>query len=193
MKHIGIVVASFTLLLNGCAMKDRQQETPPEVALEPVVVYQSLGTTSLLTCLNDSRNIGRGAFDFNYEAAERDMQEAKDTDRLRFICLSFNEKADQKQFKKGLEALAQYVADHPDSGEDLLGLQVLAERLNQEIVNRWSAWKSLLNDKKKLSAEVDSLRSSLEAAQAKNDELQKQIEQLKNIEEIIKRREVEQR
>lgn len=191
-SRIAIVLAAL-LLLNGCAMKDRPQDPPPEVALEPVVVYQSLGTTYLLSCLSDSKNIGRGAFDFSYEAAERDMQEGKDTDRLRFICLSFNEKADQKQFKKGLEALAQYVADHPDSGEDLLGLQVLAERLNQEIINRWGAWKSLLNDKKKLSAEVESLRSSLEAALAKNDELQQQIEQLKKIEEIIKRREVEQR
>ena len=60
-------------------------------------------------------------------------------------------------------------------------------------VNRWSAWKSLLNDKKELKAEVESLRKELKAKiESLNitvEEQQKQIEQLKNIENIIKSRE----
>lgn len=173
------------VMLNGCAKK-QQQPPPPEVDLEPVVVYQSLGTNYLLSCLNDSKSIGRGAFDFNFEIAEKELQDGKDTDKLRFICLSFNEKADHKQFKQGLTVLEQYIKEHPDAGEDILGFQVLAERLNQEIMNRWSAWRTLLNDKKKLGAEVESLRF-------RNEELQKQIEDLKNIDDIIKSRETEQR
>lgn len=172
------------VMSGGCAIKQQQQL--PEVALEPIVVYQSLATNYLLSCLNDSKNIGRGAFDFNFEVAEKELQDGKDTDTLRFICLSLNEKADHKQFKRGLEVLEQYIKEHPNAGEDILGFQVLADRLNQEILNRWSAWRTLLNDKKKLSAEVESLR-------LRNEELQKQIEQLKNIDDIMKSRETEQR
>ena len=59
---------------------------------------------------------------------------------------------------------------------------MLVDRLDEEIVNRWSAWKSLLNDKKELKAKVESLKVTIE-------EQQKQIDQLKNIENIIKSRE----
>lgn len=193
MKRTVIVLAGMILLLSGCGNKAAQRESPPEVALEPVVVYQSLGTTYLLSCLHDAKDIGRGAFDMSFETAEKESQSGKDMDKLRFICLSLNEKADQKQFKKGLQVLAQYIDDHPDTGEDLRGFQVLAERLDQEVSNRWGAWKSLLSDKKKLTAEVESLRLSLEETQAANEALQKQIEQLKNIDDIIKRREAEQK
>ena len=188
-----ILLLACMVMLCGCGKKVQQQQPPPEADLEPIVVYQSLGANYLLSCINDSKNIGRGAFDFNFEMAEKELPGGQDMDRLRFICLSFNEKADQKQFKQGLTVLEQYIEDHPDSGEDIQGFQVLADRLNQEIMNRWSAWKTLLNDKKKLAEEVESLRLSLAAAQVKNDELQKQIEQLKNIDDIIKSREADQR
>ncbi|MHB8789167.1 MAG: coiled-coil domain-containing protein [Desulfobulbaceae bacterium] len=180
------------VMLGGCA-KQQQPPPPPEVALEPIVVYQSLGTNYLLSCLHDSKDIGRGAFDFNFEVAEKELQDGKDTDTLRFICLSLNEKADHKQLKRGLEVLEQYIKEHPDAGEDVLGVQILADRLNQEILNRWSAWRTLLNDKKKLSAEVESLSAEAESLRLRNEELQKQIEQLKNIDDIMKSRETEQR
>jgi len=182
-KNVLLLVCA--VMLSSCC-KSGQQQPPPEAALEPIIVYQSLGTSYLLSCLNDSKDIGRGEFDFNFEMAEKDLQGGQDMDKLRFICLSFNEKADHKQFKQGLMVLEQYIDEHPDSGEDIHGFQVLADRLNQEILNRWSAWKTLLNDKKKLTAEVESLR-------VKNDELQNQIEQLKNIDDIIKSRETDQR
>jgi hypothetical protein len=189
-KHI--LFLFFVVMLSSCAKNDCQQHTP-EADLEPIVVYQSFGTNYLLTCLNESKNIGRGEFDINFEMAEKDLQSGKDIDKLRFICLSFNEKADHMQFKEGMIALERYIDDHPDSGEEIHGFQVLADRLNQEIMNRWSAWKTLLNDKKKLVSEVESLRLNLETAQIKNDELQQQIEQLKNIDNIIKSRETDQR
>ena len=51
------------------------------------------------------------------------------------------------------------------------------------IKNKWSSWKTLLNDKKALKAEVQSLN-------AKIMEMQQQIEQLKKIEDIIESREI---
>ena len=62
------------------------------------------------------------------------------------------------------------------------GFLVLVDRLDEEILNRWSAWKSLLNDKKELKAKVESLQVKIVAQQH-------QIEQLKNIENIMKTRE----
>lgn len=192
MKNCILVLVCF-VMLNSCTNKNCREQVPPEADLVPIVVYQSLGTYYLLSCLNDAKNIGRGEFDVNFEMAEKDLQNGQDMTKLRFICLSFNEKADHKQFKQGMTVLKQYIDEHPDSGEEMHGLQVLADRLNQEIMNRWSAWKTLLNDNKKLIAEVESLRLSLEAAQRKNDEQQKQIEQLKNIDGIMKSRENNQR
>ena len=114
--------------------------------------------------------------------AEEALKQERKLDMLRFICLSLNEKADYKQFKHGTEAFDQFLVDFPESGDDMHGLRILVNQLDEEILNRWSAWKSLLNDKKELKAEVESLNVKIE-------EQQKQIEQLKNIENIIKSRE----
>ena len=90
-----------------------------------------------------------------------------------------------KKFKHGSNVLKQYFVEHPDLGKDLQGIRILIDRLDDEIMNRWSVWKSLLNDKKELNVEVESLK-------VKIDEQQKQIDQLKNIENIIKSREAKQ-
>ncbi len=71
----------------------------------------------------------------------------------------------------------KYIVEHPNSPDDIQGFQILVNRLDVEMMTKWSAWKSLLEDKKELMAEIE--------------ELQKQIEQLKNIENIIKSREPE--
>lgn len=186
MKKI-ILLLVCAVLLSSCSKKNWQQEAFQDADLVPEADQPS-GASFLLECINDSKNIGRSEFDINFEMATKDLQSGQDIDKLRFICLSFNEKADHKQFKQGMVVLGQYIDEHPDSSEEIHGFQVLAIRLNQEIINRWSAWKTLLNDKKKLTAEVEMLRLSLETAQARNDELLQQIEQLKNIDKIIKSR-----
>lgn len=193
MKKYIILLLVCVVLLSSCSKKNWQQQDDLDADFVPIDADQTLGTSFLLACINDSKNIGRGEFDVNFEMATKDLQSGQDMDQLRFICLSFNEKADHKQFKQGLTVLKQYIDEHPESGEDMQGFQVIADRLNQEIINRWSAWKTLLNDKKKLAAEVESLRISLETAEARNNELQNQIEQLKNIDTLIKSREKRQR
>lgn len=150
---------------------------------EPIVVYPSFTSNYLLSCLNDMRTLSRKEFDSEFELAEVGLEYGRKLDKLRFICLTINDKADYKQFKHGMKVLEQYFADNPDSGEEMEGFRYLVDRLDEEILNRWSAWKSLLNDKKELKAEVVSLKARIE-------ELSDQIEQLKNIENIIKSREM---
>ena len=150
--------------------------------IEPIVVYPSLGSNYLLSCLIDMQTLERQDFDSKFEMTLAALQDGQNLDKLRFICLSLNDKADYKQFQHGTQVLDQYLADHPDSGADMQGIRLLIDRLDEEIINRWSAWKSLLNDRKELKAKVESLKVTTE-------EQQKQIEQLKNIENIIKSRE----
>jgi hypothetical protein len=167
--------------LYGCTeLRPSGQETARP--LEPVIVYPSFGSNYLLSCLSDMHSLGRQDFDAKFELAEAALQHGRELETLHFICLSLNEKADYKQFQHGTKVLEHYLENQPDSTADMQGFLVLVDRLDKEIVNRWSAWKSLLNDKEELKAKVESLKVTIE-------ELQKQIDQLKNIENIIKSRE----
>ncbi len=150
--------------------------------IEPIIVFPSLGSNYLLSCLVDMHLLERPDFDSKFELSASSLEHGSNLDKLRFICLSLNEKADYKQFKHGTEVLDKYLADHTESDADTQGIRLLISRLDEEIINRWSAWKSLLNDKIELKAKVESLKVTIE-------EQQKQIEQLKNIENIIKNRE----
>jgi len=161
--------------------------------VEPIVVFPSRDSNYLLSCLGDTQTLKRQDFDSQFKLAASNLPHGQELDKLHFICLSLNEKADYKQFKHGTRILDQYLADHPDSGTDMQGIRLLLARLDEEIINRWSAWKSLLNDKKELKTQVKSLKKELkiqvDSLKVTIEEQQKQIEQLKNIENIIKSRE----
>ena len=142
----------------------------------------------------------------NFKMAEDVLLRGNDLDKLNFICLSLHAKADYRQFKQGTRVLEQYVTEHPESQSDIKGLQILVDRLDKEIITKWSAWKSLLEENDELKAKVESSRGKLAQDQVLIEKLQKQlaqdqvligelqnqIEQLKNIENIIKSRETEQ-
>lgn len=179
-----ILLCCCTALLGGCA--ELKPHKPYEwERLEPIVVLSSFSSDYLLSCLSDMQTLESQDFDAKFEMAEAGLVHERKLDKLRFICLSLNDKADYKQFKQGVTVLEQYVENYPDSEEDMQGFRILVNRLDEEIQNRWGAWKSLLNDKKVLTAEVESLK-------VKIDEQQKQIEELKNIENIMKSRETDQ-
>ncbi|MFA7454499.1 MAG: hypothetical protein WCZ10_08560, partial [Desulfobulbaceae bacterium] len=118
-------------------------------------------------------------------------EQGADLDSLRFVCLSLNAHADVDQFRRGLEVFDRYLRDHPDAGNDMLGLRLLLGRLDEEVRNGWSARQTLLGEKKELQEQLALLQGSLEQVELKNIELQNQIEQLKNIEHIIKSRETD--
>ena len=183
MKKYILLFCSIALL-SGCAelgLHGPESGRP----LEPIIVYPSFSSNYLLSCLSDMRTLDRKEFDAKFKLAEEGLKQRRFLDQLHFICLSINEKADYKQFKHGMKFLDQYFEDYPESGDDMQGFRFLVDRLDEDILNRWSAWKSLLNDKKELNVEVASLEARIE-------ELIKQIEQLKNIENIIKSREIGQ-
>lgn len=173
--------------MGGCVQPGQHRVKDDEI-LDPVIVFRSFSSYYVLSCLNDSQNMNREEFDAAFKAAEAGLEHGTDLDTLRFVCLSMNAQAGYEQFQQGTKVYEQYLQEHPDSGSDMQGLWVLVSRLDEEIKNKWSAWKTLLQEKKELRDQVESLQGSLEQAEIKNIELRNQIEQLKNIENIIKSR-----
>lgn len=149
-------------------------------------------THYLLSCLNDIHDLGQEDFAAEFKRASDKLKRGGDLAKMQFICLSLHENADYEQFKEGAKVLEQYITDHPGTPGDVHGFQILVNQLDVAMMTKWSAWKSLLNDKKELTAEVKSLQEKHEQDQALIEELNKQIEQLKNIEKIIKSRETGQ-
>ena len=173
------------LLLAGCAELKQYSSASGDIPEPKAANY-------LLTCLNDIQDIGPEEFAANFEMAENGLQRGRDQDKLRFICLSLHADADYQQLKKGTSVLEQYITEQTNSSDDIKGFQILVDRLDVAIITKWSAWKSLNEDKKALSTEVESLQEKLEQDEVLIEELQKQIEQLKNIENIIESRETDQ-
>ncbi len=176
------------LILSGCAEFGRNR-IEAGGTMDPTVVFRPTDCSYVLSCLSDLKSVRGKEFDLHFNAAEKRLASGDDKDKLRLICLALNRRADYKQFKKGMEVLGQYIEDHPESGQDLQGLKSLVDRLDQAKINRWIARKKLLDRQDELETENEHLKSELAQAQVKIRELQNQIEQLKNIENIIKNRE----
>ncbi len=182
-------------LLSGCVAANRQMAETNE-QLEPTVVFRPAAGSYILSCLEDLSSIRSKEFNDFFQSAEGQLSNGSDEDTLRFICLSLSVKANYKQFKQGTEALEQYIVDHPDSREEMVGLLGLISRLDQAKIARWSGRKKLLDEKEELEGEVATLQAEIKTLQAESEqdkvriqELRNQIEQLKNIENIIKNRE----
>ena len=111
-------------------------------------------------------------------------------------CLGLHERATARQLRRSIELLQAQAEARPDEAASLHGLLALLRRLDRERVARWAQQRKAFEGRKKLSEEKVQLseRLALLEQQAEQDrvrieELQKQIEQLKNIETIIKNRE----
>ncbi len=194
MKTI-IFLFCCSITLGGCVAVQRQTGELDNL-LEPTVVFHATDGSSILSCLNDIGSLRSREFNRYFQEAETRVNEGKDEDKLRFICLSLNDKASYRQFKQGVALLKQYIKEHPDSREELSGLMSLIDRLDKAKVTRWSGRKKMLDEKEELEAEVASLQARVEALLREHEqdavkiqELRNQIEQLKNIENIIKNRE----
>jgi hypothetical protein len=172
-------------------VQPKQYRSEEKEIMDPVIVFRSFSGYYILSCLQDSLDMDRQEFDRRFATAESASEQGADLDSLRFVCLSLNAHADVDQFRRGLEVFDRYLRDHPDAGNDMLGLRLLLGRLDEEVRNGWSARQTLLGEKKELQEQLALLQGSLEQVELKNIELQNQIEQLKNIEHIIKSRETD--
>jgi len=182
------------LLLSSCAggfgmrpSSDQSQES---------VVSSSTGADTILSCLAEHQAMSRKDFKAAYKTASVQAAGGAEEGVLRLICLSLHEYASCKQFKYGTDTLVKYIKDHPDDAARLQGIHVLMQRIDKEKIVKWAQSNKNLDEKEGLEAENKELSERNEALekgaaqdQERIRELQKQIEQLKDIENIIKNRE----
>jgi len=190
-----VIMAALAVLAQGCAGRYGNQALPDRQTA--TVVFRPADAEAVLSCLGAQRKMTRKEFKAAYaEAAERFAQSKEDAAARDLICLGLHAHAGYKQFKAGMEHLALYIRNHPDSAPGLQGLSVLMQRIDREKNIRWAQSNKTTDEKEGLESENKDLaerNEQLEQAAAQDrhraNELQNQIEQLKNIENIIKNRE----
>jgi len=188
------LVVLTSLVLSGCA-GDFWKKSSTDQPKEPVV-YCPTDANTILSCLAANQKLSRKEFKAEYKVVAAKAVEGTDADTLHLICLSLHEYATYKEFKAGTETLAQYIKGHPEAAAILQGIHVLMQRIDKEKIVKWAQSNKNLDEKEGLAIENkellernEVLEKAAEQDQARIRELQQQIEQLKNIENIIKNRE----
>ena len=183
----GIVICGCVA---GCVPQKPPAPTPPRV------VIRESGTVAILSCLDETRSLSRRELRAAYDAADKQPETGTESAIHRLACLSFHERATLQQFRRGLELLTTYAETHPEEAAGLNGLLALLWRLDRERGAGWVHRRKFLKDEEKLKTEnsrlaerVREIEQQAVQDQARIKELEQQIEQLKNIENIIKKRE----
>ena len=194
MNKVCLVVALLSgLLVSGCAgmFGGRDDEQPKER-----LVVQVSEADTILMCLASQEKLTRKEFAGMYKTAVADATRGESADMLRVVCLSLHRYASYKQFKDGKEMLAQYLKKHPESTSSLQGLLLLIQRIDREKIVKKVESNKIIDEKEGLETENrdliernETLEKNASQDQERIKELQQQIEQLKNIESIIKKRE----
>ncbi|MDX9835866.1 MAG: hypothetical protein RBT36_11750 [Desulfobulbus sp.] len=168
----------------------------PAAPAAPTVVLQESTVSVILSCLEENRDLSRQDQRSAYADLEKQANSGADTQTLRLACLGLHERATYRQFRRSIELVTGWTTARPDEATSLNGLLAVLKWLDRERVARWMQHREQAAEKKKLTAENAQLteRIGLFELQAEQDrvrigELQQQIEQLKNIENIIKTRE----
>ena len=209
MMRLGLF-ACVLVLLGGCAQWIAPPPQPPGSSIEPTVIFRSGDGDFILSCIERTKNMRAKDFRTTYARMAAHLNDGSDEDILRFICLSLNKRADYKQFQQGMTALSRYLDKHADNEDGLRGLQILLRRLEQATVRQWRIKEKLEarikqleeqntqlkqpaavssdEEKEQLRQEIERLLAQIQQDNGRIQELQKQIEQLKNIENIIKNR-----
>lgn len=189
--HLVVVVMSL-MLVGGCSGTGKTVSGSPR----EVPVVQATEADIILVCLNSNEKLSRKDFNAAYKTAKDEVSRAENADKLRLVCLSLHQQASYRQFKEGLEVLSHYIKEHPAATPALQGLMTLMQRIDREKIVKWAQSSKRMDEKEGLEAENrelqernEMLERSTAQDQARIKELQQQIEQLKNIESIIKNRE----
>lgn len=188
MKKISVIVAILMLLLTaGCVQTGYQSGAGSSVA--PAVVFEPSESFYLLSCVDELQGLKRkDLVSYSAEVENKIAQGSEDV-LFKYICLSLLPRADYKRFKKGKKLLSQYIEDHSDAPGDLRGLLVLIRQLDKAYRGNFSGLIKIREERDRLAARVTELELEARQGQGQIQELQRQIDQLRNIENIIKNRE----
>ena len=188
-----MILGLVCLLSSGCAPR-RSQQVPE--ASQPGMVVRPTSTETVLACVQETRTLSRAAFKEAYAATSKPaVVDNNSSASLRHVCLSLNGFARYRQFKAGIETLEAFLANHPEEAGGMKGLLLLMQRMDKEKAAKWNQQSRWIEERDGLAEENKALlerNSQLEKTVAEDQgqirDLQTQIEQLKNIENIIKHR-----
>ncbi len=154
---------------------------------------------SVFSCLNSISSYTAEEVSKEFSLVEQKVEDGVNGEDLRLVCLSLHPEIRYDQFRKGVVVLEDMVTGGglPDkSVEGLSALLSLVYRLDKAKIAKWQSRKKILAERDKLAEEKSSLQAEnkiladkLKREQIKAKELQAQIEELKNIEKIINKRE----
>lgn len=185
-----ILVASLSL--SGCAALFGKGSEQAQEATVP----RATETDVILACVAENKKFSRTTFNEAYKTALADATRPENAELPPLVCLSLHQRASYKQFRAGMETLASHIKAHPESAPSLQGLLLLQQRLNKEKIVKWAQGAKSMDEKEGLEADNkellernETLERNAAQDQTRIKELQQQIEQLKNIENIIKNRE----
>jgi predicted Zn-dependent protease len=193
MKISLVVALAVCAVLSGCS---QHQSLSPEQQTA-TVLYRPADSETLLSCLDTEYRLTRNQLKAaTQKAKEQYKQNPGKSATLRMICLSLHPQAGYRQFKSGITLLDGYIKQSSEAGSGLQGLRHLLQRLNQERVARWQqsvktsdTTEALDIENRELLERNSRLEQTVEQEQARSEELRRQIDQLKNIETILKNRE----
>jgi hypothetical protein len=185
MRSFCLFIAMLSgLLLSSCA--GGFWTRPSSEQSEGPVISSPTDASMILSCLAEQQKLTHGEFKAVYKTASAQAADGTDAATLRLICLSLHDYASFKQLKSGTTTLANYIKEHRDADSaGLLGIQLLMQRIEKELTVKWTQGNKNLDEKER----VEALEKGAVQDQKRIKELQNQIEQLKNIENIIKERE----
>lgn len=188
----------FILLLglsSGCVRGKGNQSTASVLSL-PQIVLQQEDTYTILSCLHETQSLTRVEFRNMYTMASKQTEDGRYNDPLKIVCLGLHDYSSFKQFKVGIDALEYYIKDNESEAKGLKGLLHIMQKIEKDTVAKWTLHNKNSDEKGAIEAENKELldrnailEKNAEQSQARIKELQKQIDQLKNIENIIKNRE----
>jgi hypothetical protein len=189
-----VAIVLVGCLFSGCAVL---VPSPPD-QLETEVIVQPSDADMILSCLAEQEDLTRNEMRERYAVIEGQIsgKDNEDDKILDLICLSLHRQASYQQFKDGMEYLAARIDIYLNQAPALQGILILAQRIDREKISRWTLANRHLDEKEGLEAENKELlehnqllQANALQDQARITELQKQIEQLKDIENILKSRE----
>jgi hypothetical protein len=195
MNNLSVVAAVLAgYLVSGCAALNPKSSVPDQP--RTAVIFQPSDADMILSCLAERESLTRNEMREEYAFIAEQVGGGANGDMPHLICLSLHRHASYQQFKDGMESLAVRIDAYPEQAAGLRGVLILAQNIDREKISRWSLANKNLDEKEGLEAENrelldrnEVLQANAVLDQARIRELQKQIEQLKDIENIIKSRE----
>ena len=194
--RLGLSIIVFTALfaLNGCALKDNSDSKKQKSGDNSL--HQSSAET-ILSCLQSNWEISPKSYKASYTVAQKNFDTVpSDYNTLQMVCFNIHPHARYHRFRQGIKQLSTYKTTHPEDSSALNGLEYLLKAINRERVVRRNSLNKVKDEKQDLNEKNQELleenkQLKVDAEQNNNrlQELKKQIDQLKNIESIIRNRE----